>query len=130
MGRPFRSQVTRDSRRSIRIRRGTLRIPRRYASMSFETLLGAFAALCSTASFAPQAVKIIRSRQTKDISLWMYVLTVTGFAAWTSYGVALGRWPLIAANGIRLLLSAFILLLLLLLRVFLAAVVVVVSSGL
>ena len=77
--------------------------------MTTETLLGAFAALCSTASFAPQAVKIIRTRQTKDISLWMYLLTVTGFAAWTSYGVALGRWPLIAANGICLVLAAFIL---------------------
>jgi MtN3 and saliva related transmembrane protein len=77
--------------------------------MSLETLLGAFAALCSTASFAPQAVKIVRTRETKDISLAMYLLTVTGFAAWTSYGVVLGRWPLIAANGICLVLSAFIL---------------------
>jgi MtN3 and saliva related transmembrane protein len=77
--------------------------------MSFETILGAFAALCSTASFAPQAVKIIRTRQTKDISLGMYLLTVTGFTAWTGYGVVLGRWPLIAANGICLVLSAFIL---------------------
>jgi len=77
--------------------------------MSFETLLGAFAALCSTASFAPQAVKIIRTRETKDISLWMYLLTVTGFAAWTSYGVVLGRWPLIASNAVCLALAAFIL---------------------
>jgi MtN3 and saliva related transmembrane protein len=77
--------------------------------MSFETLLGAFAALCSTASFAPQAIKIIRTRETKDISLWMYLLTVTGFAAWTSYGAVLGRWPLIASNGICLALAAFIL---------------------
>lgn len=77
--------------------------------MSFETLLGGFAALCSTASFAPQAIKIIRTRETKDISLWMYLLTVTGFAAWTSYGAVLGRWPLIAANGVCLVLSAFIL---------------------
>jgi len=97
--------------------------------MSFETLLGAFAALCSTASFAPQAVKIIRSRQTKDISLWMYVLTVTGFAAWTSYGVALGRWPLIAANGICLLLSAFILVMKLLPRDKKAAVADAVTPG-
>ena len=97
--------------------------------MSLETLLGAFAALCSTASFAPQAIKIIRSRQTKDISLWMYMLTVTGFAAWTSYGVALGRWPLIAANGICLLLSTFILLMKLLPRDKKAAVADAVTPG-
>jgi MtN3 and saliva related transmembrane protein len=84
--------------------------------MSLETLLGAFAAFCSTASFAPQAIKIIRTRETKDISLWMYLLTVAGFAAWTSYGLVLGRWPLIAANSICLLLSGFILLMKLLPR--------------
>jgi MtN3 and saliva related transmembrane protein len=77
--------------------------------MSLETLLGAFAALCSTVSFTPQAIKIIRTRKTKDISVWMYSLTVLGFAAWTSYGVMLGQWPLVASNSICFLLSAFIL---------------------
>jgi MtN3 and saliva related transmembrane protein len=71
--------------------------------------IGALAALCSTASFAPQAWKIIRTRETKDISTGMYLLTVTAFAAWCTYGVLLGRWPLIAANGICLVLASFIL---------------------
>ena len=59
--------------------------PDRYADMSSETLLGAFAAVCSTVSFTPQAIKIIRTRETKDISVWMYLLTVTGLAAWAAY---------------------------------------------
>jgi MtN3 and saliva related transmembrane protein len=78
--------------------------------MQTINLLGAFAALCSTASFAPQAVKIVRTRATKDISAAMYLLTVTGFAAWMVYGAVLGQWPLIVSNGICLVLSAFILL--------------------
>ena len=73
------------------------------------TLLGAFAAICSTVSFAPQAWKIIRTRETKDISTGMYLFTVTGFAAWMAYGIANGQWPLIASNAICLALSAFIL---------------------
>jgi MtN3 and saliva related transmembrane protein len=77
--------------------------------MQTATLLGAFAALCSTVSFTPQAIKIIRTRETKDISVWMYGLTVLGFAAWTSYGVMLAQWPLVASNSICFLLSAFIL---------------------
>ena len=77
--------------------------------MSAIAIIGAFAALCSTASFAPQAWKIVRTRATKDISTKMYVLTVVGFAAWTSYGILLRQWPLIAANSICLVLSAFIL---------------------
>ena len=73
------------------------------------TLIGAFAAICSTVSFTPQAWKIIRTRETKDISTGMYLLTVAAFAAWLSYGIALRQWPLIAANGICFVLSAFIL---------------------
>ncbi|MEI9997161.1 MAG: SemiSWEET transporter [Rhizomicrobium sp.] len=77
--------------------------------MSLIAIIGTLAALCSTISFVPQAWKIIRTRETKDISTGMYLLTVTGFAAWTTYGLLLMQWPLIAANGICLVLSAFIL---------------------
>ena len=77
--------------------------------MDIATLVGAVAAICSTVSFAPQAIQIIRTRKTKDISVGMYLLTVTGFIAWTTYGILLGKWPLIAANGICLVLSSFIL---------------------
>lgn len=77
--------------------------------MSLVTIIGTIAALCSTISFAPQAWKIIQTRETKDISLGMYLFTVTGFAAWLTYGVMLGQWPLIASNSICLALSAFIL---------------------
>jgi MtN3 and saliva related transmembrane protein len=57
----------------------------------------------------PQAVKILRTRDTSGISAGMYAVTVTGFVLWTSYGVLLRAWPLIASNGISLVLSAFIL---------------------
>jgi MtN3 and saliva related transmembrane protein len=77
--------------------------------MQLADILACFAAVASTASFAPQAVKIIRTRKTKDISLWMYVLTVTGFALWTGFGALTSQWPLLAANVICLGLSAFIL---------------------
>ena len=58
--------------------------------MSLVTIIGTIAALCSTISFAPQAWKIIQTRETKDISLGMYLFTVTGFAAWlTARGLGL-----------------------------------------
>lgn len=73
------------------------------------TLIGSLAAVASTASFTPQAWKIIRSRQVRDISAFMYTLTVSGFALWTAYGVLLEQVPLIATNAICFLLSGFIL---------------------
>lgn len=77
--------------------------------MDMTTVIGSLAALASTASFAPQAWKIIKLRRTKDISSAMYALTVTGFGLWLAYGVLLGQWPLIVTNALCLLMSAFIL---------------------
>lgn len=53
--------------------------------MNLVTILGYLAAAASMASFAPQAWKIIRSRRTKDISVGMYLLTVSAFALWLPF---------------------------------------------
>jgi MtN3 and saliva related transmembrane protein len=71
--------------------------------------VGVAAALCSMSSFVPQVVKIWRERDASAVSLRMYLVTVTGFALWTVYGVMLASWPLIGSNLISLGLSATIL---------------------
>lgn len=84
--------------------------------MDTTTLVGAAAAALSTTSFLPQAVKIIRTRDTASISTGMYLVTVAGFVLWTTYGILLAAWPVIASNSICLALSAFILMMKLLPR--------------
>jgi len=84
--------------------------------VSWISIAGTLAALCSTISFVPQAWRIVRTRDTQAISPLTYSLTVTGFALWTAYGVGLGEWPLIITNSICFVLSAFILLMTLLPR--------------
>jgi MtN3 and saliva related transmembrane protein len=78
--------------------------------METATLVGYLAALCSMISFTPQAWKIIRTRDTSSISRGMYVVTVAGFSLWLVFGVMKGEWPITIANGVCLVLSAFILL--------------------
>lgn len=78
--------------------------------MLLVTVIGTAAALASTISFTPQAWKIIKTAETKDISAGMYLITVTAFALWTVYGVILAQWPLVASNVICFFLSGFILL--------------------
>jgi MtN3 and saliva related transmembrane protein len=75
----------------------------------FINAIGAGAAICSMASFVPQIAKIVRERDASAISTPMYVVTVTGFALWMAYGVALKSWPLAASNAVSLALSAMIL---------------------
>lgn len=72
-------------------------------------LLGAVAAIASMSSFLPQAWKIVKSRQTRDISVVMYAVTVFGFACWLLYGALLGQLPLIVSNAVCLAASGFIL---------------------
>ncbi len=79
--------------------------------MNWTTWLGLVAAVCTTTSFLPQAIKIIRTRHTKDLSLWMYLILTIGSFLWFTYGILLQDIPLIAANGITFLLTATILIL-------------------
>ena len=72
-------------------------------------IVGTLAALCSMASFTPQLLKIWRERDASSISLRMYVVTVTGFALWTAYGVLTRSWPVIGANAVCLAEAAAIL---------------------
>lgn len=77
--------------------------------MEFVTLIGAAAALASMVSFAPQAFKIIRTRDVSSISAAAFAVTVAAFALWLAYGAMKMDWPLIATNSVNLALSAFIL---------------------
>ena len=70
---------------------------------------GYLAAAMTTLAFVPQAVKTIRTRDTRSISLGMYVVFTAGIAMWLVYGIALKSMPMILANIVTFLLSATIL---------------------
>lgn len=70
---------------------------------------GYLAAAMTTLAFVPQAVKTIRTRDTRSISLGMYVVFTAGIAMWLVYGIALGSMPMILSNIVTFLLSATIL---------------------
>jgi MtN3 and saliva related transmembrane protein len=72
-------------------------------------VVGTGAGLCSMASFIPQIVKIVRERDAGGVSLRMYLVTVTGFVLWTSYGVLTGSWPVWLSNAVNLMLAGTIL---------------------
>jgi MtN3 and saliva related transmembrane protein len=72
-------------------------------------LIGTGAAICSMVSFTPQIAKIWREKDASSVSLRMYLVTVTGFALWTVYGVLTHSWPVIGSNTVCLVLSGVIL---------------------
>lgn len=75
------------------------------------TLTGFFAAALTTLAFVPQVVHTLRTRDTRAISLWMYVLFTTGVFLWLVYGSVLTLWPVVIANGVTFLLAFAVLVL-------------------
>lgn len=79
--------------------------------MDIQAVFGYLAAAFTTISFVPQALKIIRSRHTKDISLLMYSILNAGIVCWLIYGWMLRDAPIIVANSITVVFTLTILLL-------------------
>ncbi|MFC1457678.1 SemiSWEET transporter [Microvirga arabica] len=77
--------------------------------MSLMDYTGYAAAICTTSAYIPQVARVWRTRSTKDISLKMFLVLVTGLALWLTYGFLKGEIPIIAANGVTLMLAGIIL---------------------
>ena len=75
------------------------------------TFLGFFAAGCTTLAFLPQTLRIIKSKQSKDLSLITYVIYVVGLGAWVGYGVFIQDIVLFIGNLISLMLGLTIVIL-------------------
>ncbi len=72
-------------------------------------MLGFAAATCTTLAYAPQFIKVWKTRSTEDISLGMFLVMVLGLALWLAYGLLSGDAPLVAANAITMVLAGGIL---------------------
>ena len=77
--------------------------------MLSSDLVGFTAAFCTTIAFLPQAIKVIRTRDTSSLSLAMYAIFTLGVALWLAYGIIKNDWVIIMANVITLLLAVVIL---------------------
>jgi len=77
--------------------------------MGTADIIGSMAAVLTTVSFIPQALHVIRTRDTRAISLAMYALFTSGIALWGVYGLLTAQWSIILANGITLVMALLIL---------------------
>lgn len=75
----------------------------KYKFMDHITVTGFLAAFLTTTAFLPQTIKAIKTGQTKDISLLMYVILAIGILLWMLYGIYKTDWPIILANAITFL---------------------------
>jgi len=72
-------------------------------------ILGFTSAFLTTFSFLPQAIQVIKTRDTASLSLAMYSIFTLGVGSWLMYGIIKQDNAMIVANIITFFLSATIL---------------------
>lgn len=77
--------------------------------MPVTEILGFSAAFCTTISFLPQVIKVLKTRDTSSLSLGMYIVFNIGVCLWLAYGIARSDLVIIIANVITLILAMSIL---------------------
>jgi MtN3 and saliva related transmembrane protein len=77
-------------------------------TMTLIDSVGLAAALLSTASFVPQVVKTLSTRDTTSISLLMYTLFLLGIFCWLTWSFLLGQWTAMTANAITGVLASVV----------------------
>ena len=68
-------------------------------------ILGLVAATLTTAAFVPQVYKAWLHKSTRDISMLMYLVIVTGTILWFIYGVYRQSLPIMLANSVTAVLG-------------------------
>jgi MtN3 and saliva related transmembrane protein len=70
--------------------------------------IGTIGAILTTVCWLPQAIKIIREKETRAISLPTNVAFSLGILLWLVYGFARADWPLIWSSAVTLALMVVI----------------------
>ncbi len=77
--------------------------------MDLSTIIGLTAATFATIAFIPQALKVVKTKQTRDLSLKMYAIFAIGVFLWIIYGYMISSLPVLLANIITFILVVMIL---------------------
>ncbi len=75
------------------------------------TIIGLIATTLTTVAYLPQAIKTARTKETSDLSLMTYITATIGVFLWFTYGLLIKDTPLIIANAITFVFTAWILIL-------------------
>lgn len=78
-------------------------------NQNMTLIIGLIAATLTTVSFVPQVIKTVKDKDTKSISLSMYILFTLGVFLWLCYGLLTQSLPVICANAVTFVLALVIL---------------------
>ena len=73
--------------------------------MGFTELTGWAASIITSMIFIPQLIKALKTKETKDISIWMLLLSLVANVLWLLNGTLTQNHPLMASGGFIILVS-------------------------
>jgi len=79
--------------------------------MSYTDIIGFIGGALTTLALVPQVVKAWKTKHTRDVSIWWILTLTVGIILWLVYGILINSMPIIAANGVTLILSLIVLIL-------------------
>ncbi|WP_185236010.1 SemiSWEET family sugar transporter [Teredinibacter franksiae] len=71
-------------------------------------VIGLIAACLTTFAFLPQALRVMKTQSTSDLSPTMYASFVVGVLLWLLYGIMLGNIALILANSVTAIFAGIV----------------------
>mgnify|MGYP005650655725 CR=1 FL=1 len=75
----------------------------------FIDILGYTAGILVVISLLPQTIKSWKTKSTRDISLWRYIIYVVGLILWITYAIIIKNGPVAIMNSLGLCLALSIL---------------------
>ncbi len=66
--------------------------------MTTPDIIASFAAFFTMLGYVPQAVKTIKTKDTRGISFWMYLFSIIGVILWLIFGLMINNMPIIFKN--------------------------------
>lgn len=77
--------------------------------MTTPDIIASFAAFFTMIGYVPQAIKTIKTRDTKAISFWMYFCSIIGVVLWLIFGLMISNIPIIFKNIAVIILGGIVL---------------------
>ncbi len=77
--------------------------------MQLTPYVGYLAGALTVVSLVPQAVRVWRTKRTKDLSVRTFLLLITAGVLWLTYGILASDVPVVATNGGMVVLNGAIL---------------------
>lgn len=68
-------------------------------------IIAYMAAFFKSSACLPQAVRVLKTRNTRGLSIITYAMLTIGIAMWLGYGIMNQLWPLVIASSVSILLN-------------------------